>query len=219
MKKLFKRILVMLNLILTLACASAIYDLTTWPTKSNSESPNSIQTIPPLKVYIHKPNKPHEKTGFQSQTVPPAVNNIPEGNHSGFNQYESNRASSSDTPEANKYPLNVTGSRNSVPGFVIVDENGTVYTELNNLVFALGWNLLKDGSVFSDKQLQNKILKFELNNLPNSSITFKGRSIRLEHPVLSIDGSVVVPLSDLKDLWILDFSIDPVSKSLNLKRF
>lgn len=186
MKKLFKVILISINLILTLVCATSLYELLEWTTENKTELPNSS---------ISGSNNPEAGTEVEL-------------NHSGsLNDSEF---------ESNKYPLNLTSGKNSVPGFVIVDDTGTVYTKLDDIVSALGWTLLNDGSVFSDKQLHKKIMKLELNTLPSSTIVFNGRSVRLDHPVVDADGSVVVPLSDLRDLWILDFSIDPVSQSLNL---
>lgn len=219
MKKLLKSILVSLYIILTVVCAAFIYEVLTWTTKNNPELPTPVQNMTPRTSYTGKPNRFTETPISYSKTAPQSSVDIPAKNNPGpAMPVELTRSGSlgNFAPEANKYPLDLTSGKNSAPGFVIVDDTGTVYTGLNDIVSVLGWTLLKDGSVFSDKQQNNKIMKFELNNVPSSTIIFKGRSVSLKHPVFSADGVVIVPLSDLRDLWILDFSIDPVSKSLNL---
>lgn len=213
MKRLIRWILVTLQLVLTLICVTTIYDILNWTTENNSNSPNS--PVSPKTVYIRKPAETGQLPSSPGKISLSGSPDIPPENstQAGIPD-DSNPASLND--DSIKYPIEITGSNKSTPGFVIVDETGTVYTGLNDMVSAMGWTMLKDGSVFSDEQLTHKIMKFELDDLPNYTIMFKGRKVSIKHPVVNTNGFVVIPLSDLKDLWILDFSIDPVTKSLNL---
>lgn len=99
------------------------------------------------------------------------------------------------------YQMKLSGPQSTETGNILISENKTVWCNLSTLSKCMGWNIKKDGPIYSAfNKNPSKIFKV-INNID------KNKDV----------SNVYVCLSDLKKLWILDFSIDPSSHTLIIK--
>lgn len=116
-----------------------------------------------------------------------------------------------------QYVLTITGPGGKLSGPVLISDDGTVYTTLPILVKEMNWSFTPDGTLFFNQKEENQMLKLDMSQLPTTLVFYRGQTINLAHPVLMLENCVYVPLSDLKKMWLLDFSIDPVTRTLAFK--